>query len=793
MNHPPRIPYPAAMTERFRELRGSMRGRRLFLLGTGPSAGARDLTRLRDEVVITVNHFGQHPRIDDIRPDYHVVVDPAAFDPEDMRPFFDETLENLAFLDRNPTRLVIPFDFSGALHDHPKYRSWDPLMFRYEGDPSLPIDFTRRVPTWGQNILDVCLMFCLHLRPDQVFLLGFDNGGVVKRFGQTPHFYESRPIEKAAQAYYTDDELERCMYNHLRQLHALREKAIEAGMAIFTCASEAAFKMFPVVDYDTVLADASRRRHALPSQCFGGGTTPARTVHGRVLAQCARRADQPVLHVLERQAWRTLTGTEFSAEVSRWRDALRGIAAPGERILFVKRTDADLAAGFIGAMATGCVPAQLAPPTSKVSPGEWRQRVANALKLTSARLLVADEDTLASLEGIEPGLRVLTAMRLAELSPKTEAEAGEDDPERPAFAQFSSGSTGLQKGVLVPHRAVLAHMSAYAPAIGLAREDAIASWLPLYHDMGLVAGFLMPLMEGVPLVLMDPFSWIARPASLGEAAERFGATICFLPNFAYHVLAEKGRGPGIARFRLFVNCSEPARPETHERFLDALPEVAPERLSVCYAMAENTFAVSQTPPGSAPRTIVRGERRLLSCGSPVEGTEVAILDADAQGIGEIAIRGPHLAASFLDGVDRMRDGFYPTGDLGLLDAGEIFVAGRKKDLVIVSGRNVFPQDAEFAASRCAGVHAGRVVCFGVDDSARGTEGLVVLFEPEDGAEVDAVAVAVSRAVEAETGAVPSTVRSVPSMSLVKTSSGKISRSRNRELFLSGRIGSEHPC
>lgn len=247
----PRTPYPAGMSEEFARIRGSATGRRLFLLGSGPSAAEIDLERLRGELTVSVNHFGLHPRVDAIAPTYHVVADPKAFD-QGMPLFFEETLHTLSFLDRNPTRLVIPFDFAGQVLDHPRYLAWKPLYWRYGGEPAHGVDFSRPVPTYGQNVLNICLMFALHLGASEVYLIGFDQAGVVSRFGMTPHFYQQREISKAAEAYYTDEDLERCMYNHLRQLHSLRRMADEAGMAIFSCARKGTFRMLPIVDFEEI-------------------------------------------------------------------------------------------------------------------------------------------------------------------------------------------------------------------------------------------------------------------------------------------------------------------------------------------------------------------------------------------------------------------------------------------------------------------------------------------------------------------------------------------------------------
>ena len=189
--------------------------------------------------------------------------------------------------------------------------------------------------------------------------------------------------------------------------------------------------------------------------------------------------------------------------------------------------------------------------------------------------------------------------------------ASAPDASEVAFLQHSSGTTGLQKGVALSHEAVLNQVASYSEAIALNDQDVIVSWLPLYHDMGLIAGFILPLMQGVPLVMMSPFDWVAHPALLLHAINDYHSTLCWLPNFAYNHCARRIRqrdseGLSLASMRMFINCSEPVRHESHQMFLDrfAANGVTAEMLAVSYAMAENTFAVTQTPIGQAARSDV---------------------------------------------------------------------------------------------------------------------------------------------------------------------------------------------
>jgi acyl-CoA synthetase (AMP-forming)/AMP-acid ligase II len=365
----------------------------------------------------------------------------------------------------------------------------------------------------------------------------------------------------------------------------------------------------------------------------------------------------------------------------------------------------------------------------------------------------------------------------------TRADAEPFTREDTALVQFSSGSTGLQKGVLLTHRAVLAHSRSYARSIALSRDDTIVSWLPLYHDMGLIACFLLPLTCGVPFVQMGPFEWIAAPDLLFQAIETHKGTITFLPNFAYHVLARKARPRDLGSMRLFVNCSEPVYERTHAEFRGAFG-VEGARLSVSYAMAENTFAVSQRRPWNVYGERAFAGKSVPSCGHVVEGTEVVVRDADSDGVGELCIRGELMFDRFLDGSKPLTDdGFYRTGDLGsVTPEGEVFVTGRKKDLVIAMGKNLYPQDVETLCSAVAGVYPGRAVAFGVENPATGSEDLAVIVERDGTATDSAVKMSILARVNAELGVVPAHVLVVSHMTLVKTSSGKICRSRNRDLL-----------
>jgi fatty-acyl-CoA synthase len=519
---------------------------------------------------------------------------------------------------------------------------------------------------------------------------------------------------------------------------------------------------------------------------------------------------------------RTISRGEFRAAVDRY---AAGLTALGVRerdlVVIAHGQELDAICAFWGALIAGAVPSLFPVLTEKLDRGLYFSQMAQLIAHSGARAVLTS-DALAAELAPRIACPVHGSSRLA-------AAVGEATLETPrllslsasdvAFLQHSSGTTGLQKGVALSHRAVLNQLASYGDALGLRPDDVVVSWLPLYHDMGLVAGFLLPLVAGIPLVLMSPFDWVSHPALLFRAIHEHRGTLCWLPNFAYNHCARRVRqrdmeGLSLGGMRAFVNCSEPVREGSHQAFLArfAACGLRPEQLAVSYAMAENVFAATQTPPGRPPRrdpvdrkTLERdgvaqppaadGEDVLInvSCGPPIAGVEVRVLDAAGgalgeRRVGELAVRSDSMLTGYykrpdLDAV-ALHEGWYRTGDLGYVADGEVYVVGRKKDLIINGGRNLFPQDIEAIVNTVAGVHQGRAVAFGVPDEREGTELVAVVAEVDAPPERHAVLTqAIREAVSAGAGVTATFVRLVDSKWLIKTSSGKIARHANREKWL----------
>ncbi len=506
-----------------------------------------------------------------------------------------------------------------------------------------------------------------------------------------------------------------------------------------------------------------------------------------------------------------------------YRDLLRGAAGfahvlaahdirQGDVVVLIQQHGEALIHGFWGAVLHGAVPSILPPLTEKLLPDRYRKDLAALIGLTKPRAIV----TYSAFRGeVEQAIhmaqragetRCIVVDGVASIEPDFAALGGSTCSEGDiALLQHSSGSTGLQKGVALSHRAIFNQLNAYAPAIELSDSDVIVSWLPLYHDMGLIASFLLPVLLRTPLVLMSPFDWVRAPARLMQLTSKYKGTLTWLPNFAYNFCATRIRerdmeGVDLSSLRAVINCSEPVYHSSHVAFLDKFRRwgLQERALATCYAMAENTFAVTQSAIG---QPIARnegggiGNAGQVSSGRPLSNVQLRIFNANhvdlpENTIGEIALKSDCMLSGYYHRLDvtaqAFHDGWYLTGDLGYVLHGELFVTGRKKDLIIVGGKNVYPQDLEYLAGEVDGVRAGRVAAFGVFNESAGTEDVVVVAEAESDDEGvrESVAEAVRMHVTRNSDVAVRQVVLVDSRWLIKTSSGKVARSANREKFLS---------
>jgi fatty-acyl-CoA synthase len=479
----------------------------------------------------------------------------------------------------------------------------------------------------------------------------------------------------------------------------------------------------------------------------------------------------------------------------------------------------DLHASFIGALWAGHIPTMLAPPSPRMEVSKYRDSLRRMIGHIRPAMMVLDSECLSRLDCLE----VTNTSQTTLVNPAEVVASGYMEPYRPepsevAFVQHSSGTTGLQKGIALSHQAVLAHNASYREALRISRQDVIVSWLPLYHDMGFIACFILPLLEGIPFVELSPFEWVLKPAILFEQIYRNRGTLVWLPNFAYAFMADNvspeklAEGCSLASIRAWINCSEPVSHASQSKFLERFRHlgVSDGQFTASYAMAENVFAATQSLPGDYrplevdKRTFIQDNRVQLADGSEaltfvsngraVKGTEIRVHDTSGSPlpsgvVGELALRGDFLFSGYFGRDDLTReamtaDGWYSTGDLGFLVDDEVYVTGRKKDMIIIQGRNFYPTDIESVACTVHGIIPGRAVAFGLPDPISGTESLVVLAETALNLEQERkkVALVIRKKIAQEMDCTPADVRVLPPKWLIKSTSGKLARKDNREKY-----------
>jgi len=548
----------------------------------------------------------------------------------------------------------------------------------------------------------------------------------------------------------------------------------------------------------------------------------------RVLAQAYEEAPEQVcLRLLfAKEPEQAITYSQLMRGAAGYAGALAeaGIL-PGEVVVLILQHGEALPFAFFGVSLHGAVPAIMPFLTEKLSPEKYRADLAALIDVTRPAAIITysefeNEVRAAMRASANNSVRaVLLWEQALAAEPNWPGLSGlRRGAEQIALLQHSSGTTGLQKGVALSHQAIFNQLETYTQALQLTEKDVVVSWLPLYHDMGLIAGFLMPLLWRAPLVLLSPFDWVRAPYKLMQAVSHYQGTLTWLPNFAFNFCAQKIRardleGVNLASWRAVINCSEPMHHASHQMFAEKFAPygLRPEALATCYAMAENVFAVTQ---GGVDEPVLvdevdayalrnewqarpasgEGALKLLSAGRPLPNVQVRVLDEarrelPERRVGELALKSDCLLTGYFNRPDATEkafyEGWYLTGDFGYMVNGEVFVIGRKKELIIVGGKNVYPQDLERLAEDVAGVHPGRAVAFGVEDAEAGTEEVVLVAEvdTEDAAEREQIANAIRQRVTQGSDITLRRVYLVGPGWLIKTSSGKNARLGNKEKWM----------
>ena len=485
----------------------------------------------------------------------------------------------------------------------------------------------------------------------------------------------------------------------------------------------------------------------------------------------------------------------------------------------------DFVLSFLACLRVGVVPVPLYPPMSFGSLDAYAERTAKVLTDAEAKVVLASsklQNILWSLVDTVPTLE-----KLVKVEEMRGVRGTPDYPEIKAddiaFLQYTSGSTADPKGVMVTHGCLVANSKGIIQE-GLQinpDEDKGVSWLPLYHDMGLIGFVIAPICHAIPVVFIPTLRFIKRPNVWMETIHRHRGTASFGPNFAYALAARRARKSDLEKWDLsclkVLGCgAEPIQAETMRTFTETfhgpcgLPETS---IMPAYGMAEATLAISlKTAPETFQTVVVDaerfqeegvveapadGERAIIEhvgCGIPFKGHEVVVKDEAGNVLGddregELCVRGPSVTPGYFNNPEATakayRDGWLHTGDLGFLHGGQVYITGRIKDLIIVNGRNVHPQAVEWAAAEVDGVRKGNVVAFSRPGAT--SEELVVVCETR-GSDPETITAEVKSSIQRELSLAVAEVVLLPSGSLPKTSSGKLQRRKTRSQYLLGKLG-----
>jgi fatty-acyl-CoA synthase len=492
---------------------------------------------------------------------------------------------------------------------------------------------------------------------------------------------------------------------------------------------------------------------------------------------------------------------------------------PGDRVGIIAQTTPPVAGVFLGCWALGAVAVPLPLPMRAVDPHAFLEQSRMRLEKVGASLVAVPGEWL-SLADMGADIPSVAAEEIPDEGHFEGPPTGLEDV---ALVQFTSGSTSEPRGVVLTHGAIMANARAIVRRLKAGPRDTVVSWMPLYHDMGLIGFFITALCAGCTLVLFSPQKFVSDPGFWLWTMSEHRATITGGPNFSYALAAKametpRAEGLDLSTLRLALNGAEPVDPVALENFVRKGSEfgMRPEVPYPVYGLAEATLAVTFPKPGEVfkldhvsreaiemegfakpCREGEEGSRTLVCLGTPLDGMEVAIFKEDGtwgkeREVGEVCVRGPSLMSGYwgdpASTAEALRGGWLHTGDLGYLARGELYLVGRIKDMVIVGGRNLFAEDVEKCAEDVEGVRKGNAVAFGVT-TRRGRERLVLVGETRltCAERAKQVAEAVARAVREKIGVPVREVVLVPAGTLPKTSSGKKRRFLCKHLYLSDQL------
>ncbi|HVF36896.1 MAG TPA: fatty acyl-AMP ligase [Sphingomicrobium sp.] len=497
---------------------------------------------------------------------------------------------------------------------------------------------------------------------------------------------------------------------------------------------------------------------------------------------------------------------------------------PGNRLALIAETGPEFAACFFGAIYAGLWPVPLPLPTSFGGREAYVDQLVVMLAGSDPQLFLYPPE-LADY-AIEAAARREAVARDWDSLTDVEPAAGELPVPRPddiAYLQYSSGSTRFPHGVAVTHRALLDNLAAHAIGVEVQDSDRCISWLPWYHDMGLVGCMLSPVANQISADYLKTEDFARRPlAWLDLISRNPGTSLSYSPTFGYDICSRRMSSQtraadrfDLSRWRIAGNGADMIRPDVMQAFVDSFADAGFKAQSFCpsYGLAEATLAVSIMPPGEGIRLELveeselsgvgtpaqerpRRYRAIVNCGKAVKGMDIEIRGANGEllpdrSIGTVWCRGTSVMAGYYrdpESTDAcMKDGWLDTGDMGYLSNGFIFIVGRAKDMIILNGKNHWPQDIEWAVEQLPGFKSGDIAAFAITGpSGEETPAVLVHCRVSDAQERSRLRDDIKERVRAITGISP-VVELIPPRSLPRTSSGKLSRTKARNLYLSGEI------
>jgi fatty-acyl-CoA synthase len=500
----------------------------------------------------------------------------------------------------------------------------------------------------------------------------------------------------------------------------------------------------------------------------------------------------------------------------------RGVR-PGERIALVAETGPEFAALFCGAIYAGAWPVPLPLPTSFGGRDNYIDQLAVQLASSDPAMLLypAEIAEMGEAAAARQGCEGMSFEQFAAL-PSPDAPLPEASPEDICYLQYSSGSTRFPHGVAVTHAALLNNLAGHAHGMEIGGDDRAISWLPMYHDMGLVGCMLSPIANQVSVDYLKTEDFARRPlAWLDLISRNKGTSLSYSPTFGYDICARRISSQShvserfdLSRWRIAGNGADMIRPDVMQGFVNAFADAGFKASAFLpsYGLAEATLAVTLMPPGEGinvelveeerlsgtPRDLSRPARyrAIVNCGKPMKDMEVEIRGengkprADHQ-IGKVWCRGPSIMHSYFRDEEATReclvDGWLDTGDMGYMANGYLFIVGRAKDMIIINGKNHWPQDIEWAVEQLPGFNHGDIAAFAVEtESGEETAAVLVHCRVSDPGKRLALHEQIREKVRSVTG-MNCVVELVPPRTLPRTSSGKLSRAKAKRLYLSGEI------